>query len=167
VYLCEDLLVQLIGFKNLQAAVIGITFSVLIFLPSSQGVLASNSPEWSFGSGCKASELWKTRNSKNEVCANQSGKYKWVKTLKSKDVYDLSTFCSTTIKVEASGALCGWNEQWGLTFVKASAPRDNCIELLRQLVYKEAEHYARDPYNASNIVSAWFKTAQKSSGCAK
>ena len=153
--------------KKFLAAGIGFMFSFLILSPSSQGVSASNSPAWPFGSACKASELWKNRNSNKEVCAKQNGKYKWVKTLQSKDVYDLSTFCSTTIKVEASGALCGWNEEWGLFFVKLFRPRDNCVELLRQLVYKEADYYARDPYNGPNIVTSWFTTAQKSSGCTK
>lgn len=155
------------GLKKVLAVGIGLTLSLLIVSPSREGALAAKSPAWPFGSGCKASQVFKTRNSNKEVCANQNGKYKWVKTLQPKDVYDLSSFCSTTIKVEASGALCGWNERWGLFLVRAFRPRDNCVELLRQIVYKEADLYVSNPVLATDLVATFIQEAQRSYGCTK
>ena len=141
--------------------------SIVFFLMSAPSANAENAPSWPFGSGCSSKEIGKTKSNGKQVCIKQGSSYKWVATLTKKDVYDLSAFCSTTIKSESSGAVCGWNEKIGLKLVSENAPRDLCIEAFRKVVYFEAEQYVTGRSVYVEVVTAGVKEIFTSVGCKK
>lgn len=140
--------------------------SVLILpLSLANQAQASDSPSWPFGSSCKSNEVGRTKSNNSQVCVKSGNSYKWVKVLSKKDVYSLSSFCSTTIKSESSGAVCGWNEKLGVFLASKFAPRDICIDALRQVVYMESPYYVTGGYVDTGFITESVYKILETNGC--
>ena len=153
--------------KRLAVLITGFVILLSPFLSTTASAQAKTSPAWPFGSGCSSKELGKTKSNNSQICVKSGNSYKWVKVLSKNDVYDLSPFCSQTIKSERSGAACGWNEKLGLALVANNRPKDICIKAMRQIVYEQAQMDASGRYVSSAEVSASAYKILADTGCWK
>ena len=153
--------------KALLVLAAAFTASFSFSVATSENAQAKTSPVWPFGSGCSSKEVGKTKSSKSQVCVKSGNSYKWVKVLSKNDVYNLSAFCSQTIKSESSGAVCGWNEKLGLALVTNYRPKDICIEAMRQIVYMQSQFYVTGRYVSSTEVTAATHKILADTGCWK
>lgn len=153
--------------KRLAVLITGFVLLLSPFSPTAASAQAKISPAWPFGSGCSSKEVGKTKSNKSQVCVKSGSSYKWVNVLSKNDVYNLSPFCSQTIKSESSGAVCGWNEKLGLALVTNYRPKDICIEAMRQIVYMQSQFYVTGRYVSSTEVTAATKKILTDTGCWK
>jgi hypothetical protein len=153
--------------KTFLVLTVAFTAAIPLSVATSESAQAKTSPVWPFGSGCSSKEVGKTKSGNSQVCVKSGGSYKWVKVLSKNDVYNLSPFCSQTIKSESSGAVCGWNEKLGLELVRRYRPKDICIEALRQIVYMESQIYVTGKYVDSGAVTAATNKILTDTGCWK
>jgi hypothetical protein len=128
---------------------------------------AKSSPMWPFGSGCSLKEAGKTKSNNSKVCVKSGSTYKWVDVLRKNDVYNLSSFCSTTIKTESSGSVCGWNEKLFLSLVAEYRPKDICIDAMRQVVYELSRLTVSGYIKYPEVVSSSVREILKDTGCKK
>jgi hypothetical protein len=153
--------------KRLAVLITGFVLLLSPILTTTASAQEKTSPAWPFGSGCSSKEVGKTKSGNSRVCVKSGGSYKWVKVLSKNDVYNLSPFCSQTIKSESSGAVCGWNEKLGLELVRRYRPKDICIEALRQIVYMESQIYVTGRYVDSGSATAASYKILADTGCYK
>ena len=153
--------------KTLLVLTMTFTTAFSFSVAKSESAHAKTSPAWPFGSGCSAKEVGKTKSSNSQVCVKSGRSYKWVKVLSKNDVYNLSPFCSQTIKSESSGAVCGWNEKLGLALVTNYRPKDICIKAMRQIVYMQSQFYVTGRYVSSTEVTAATHKILADTGCWK
>lgn len=151
--------------KWLAVLITGFVLPLSPFVSTTASAMEKNSPAWPFGSKCSLKELGKTKSSNSQVCVKSGNSYKWVKVLSKNDVYNLSPFCSQTIKSESSGAVCGWNEELGLALVREHRPKDICIAAMRQIVYMQSRFYVTGSYVSSTEVSAAVNKILTDTGC--
>ena len=153
--------------KRLVTLITGFVLLLSPLLSTTASAQAKTSPAWPFGSGCSSKELGKTKSNNSKVCVKSGSTYKWVNVLRKNDVYNLSSFCSTTIKSESSGSICGWNERLGLSLVAEYRPKDICIDSMRQVVYELSRLTVSGHIKYPEVVNSSVREILKDSGCTK
>lgn len=134
---------------------VAIVLTSLITFQLGTQVRAEIAPEARpMSAACKASEAWKSKKSRSQVCVDMNGKWRWVKTLDKKSAMALAQTCSPFINERDRATTCRYFEDLTLYVAGLSLPKARCLTALQQVLAKLAEIYNTESGKSSQEISA-------------